>query len=631
MADLGGTPLDAALPTGDLAEFSIAYPLPFRILFLSTLTLLGFATNLHLLAYLGIDTAAVLDVRLQPPAHLLPNAIPSSSASSAALSSPARPGALPTSPSAAPPPPYAHPTKLYPPLYQLGLLGLAWTAVGWLAFRNLTGGDEAAMNAWRGEPAFVAVVVGAALVWPGNVLCRRQRMQFIHALKRIVSPALYRPVPFCDIILADILTSSAKVLGDVWVAGCLLWKGLDALKDTNDSCGRVWGVPIMTSLPYLFRFRQCLSEVLTGSTPTPRRSLLNAAKYATAFPVIILSAMQTVIGDPFDKEDDMHEAGERWIGRTTLFNMWILAVLINSLYSFWWDVTNDWGLSLLTPSGWSSSPTVSYAFIHPPSNPSSHGYSPLASTRHPPPPSRTTSSHHTPVNGRARSTAQGGLLAPPGVVPSPDTSDPHLAFPPPPSRPHSPGTVSSKPSARHLGHSRAFSTAATPNLSYPFLRPILLLPDPLIYYLCIGLDLLLRFTWSLKLSPHLHNAQEVEAGVFVVELMEVVRRWMWVYLRVEWEAVRKGAGGAEAPVYGGGLPTLAGPGGVSWLEKDDGDSRLRAQEEYELAARASSGSAGPRYRDAIEEGGEAELGMGKLGNGIGVGAGKGKGREEGLL
>lgn len=76
------------------------------------------------------------------------------------------------------------------------------------------------------------------------------------------------------------------------------------------------------SLPYLFRFRQCLSEVLTGSTPTPRRSMLNALKYATAFPVIALSAMQTVIGDPFDEDDEGREAGEAWIGRGTLFTLW---------------------------------------------------------------------------------------------------------------------------------------------------------------------------------------------------------------------------------------------------------------------------------------------------------------------
>src|SRR5258708_25189152 len=27
----------------------------------------------------------------------------------------------------------------------------------------------------------------------------------------------------------------------------------------------------------------------------------------------------------------------------------VLAVLVNSVYSFWWDVANDWGLSLLSP------------------------------------------------------------------------------------------------------------------------------------------------------------------------------------------------------------------------------------------------------------------------------------------
>ena len=154
--------------------------------------------------------------------------------------------------------------------------------------------------------------------------------------------------------MADILTSSAKVLGDVWLAGCLLYssasvssRGGSKEELGGGSCGRIWGVPLMVSyvsflslsrylrdgademgegrLPYIFRFRQCLSEVLTKQTPTPKRSLLNALKYATAFPVILLSAMQTVIGDPFDDDGEgreLKEAGERWIGRTTLFNLW---------------------------------------------------------------------------------------------------------------------------------------------------------------------------------------------------------------------------------------------------------------------------------------------------------------------
>lgn len=58
----------------------------------------------------------------------------------------------------------------------------------------------------------------------------------------------------------------------------------------------------------------------------------------------------------------------------------------------------------------------------------------------------------------------------------------------------------------------------------------------------IALDLILRFTWSLKLSPHLDHFNDMEGGIFLIELLEVFRRWVWVFLRVETEWVR-GQGG----------------------------------------------------------------------------------------
>ena len=77
----------------------------------------------------------------------------------------------------------------------------------------------------------------------------------------------------------------------------------------------------------------------------------------------------------------------------------------------------------------------------------------------------------------------------------------------------------------------------------PLLRPAILLPDTVIYYAAIAIDILLRFTWSLKLSTHLHAIHEIEQGVFLLEALEVIRRWMWVFIRIEWEAVRKGQAG----------------------------------------------------------------------------------------
>ena len=110
----------------------------------------------------------------------------------------------------------------------------------------------------------------------------------------------------------------------------------------------------------------------------------------------------------------------------------LLAALINSLYSFWWDITNDWGFDLL----------------------------------------------------RSKSTQGEGV------------------------RPH------------------------------PFgLRTRLLYPLP--YYPFIVLaNLILRLTWSVKLSLHLHSHSEGSGIIFWTEVAELVRRWMWVFLRVEWEILK---------------------------------------------------------------------------------------------
>jgi hypothetical protein len=70
------------------------------------------------------------------------------------------------------------------------------------------------------------------------------------------------------------------------------------------------------------------------------------------------------------------------------------------------------------------------------------------------------------------------------------------------------------------------------------LRPRLFFPGKEIYYFAIATDLLLRCTWSLKLSPHLDHFADFESGIFLMEFLEVGRRWMWIFFRVETEWVR---------------------------------------------------------------------------------------------
>ena len=56
-----------------------------------------------------------------------------------------------------------------------------------------------------------------------------------------------------------------------------------------------------------------------------------------------------------------------------------------------------------------------------------------------------------------------------------------------------------------------------------------------VYYGVILIDFLLRCTWSFKLSPHLDYFNDLEGGIFLMEVLEVFRRWIWIFFRVEAE------------------------------------------------------------------------------------------------
>lgn len=58
-----------------------------------------------------------------------------------------------------------------------------------------------------------------------------------------------------------------------------------------------------------------------------------ALKYTTTFPVIFLSALK------------YHVELQFWF--STLCPLWVLCAILNSGYSFWWDVTKDWDLGFV--------------------------------------------------------------------------------------------------------------------------------------------------------------------------------------------------------------------------------------------------------------------------------------------
>lgn len=262
------------------------------------------------------------------------------------------------------------------------------------------------------------------------------RSRLLRTLKRVSIGGLAeaKDGKFGDILMADVLTSYAKILGDLFVCLCMfLSRGGSATRRPDRNCGGDVLVPLIMAIPSLIRLRQCLIEYMRVRRAPYKESvgwggqhLANAAKYATAFPVIIFSALQRNLPTQ-DKNVS-----------TGLYRAWIVATLVNSLYSFYWDVAKDWDLTLFSDARERNSPEHPYG-----------------------------------------------------------------------------------------------------------LRRRLLLHKPAVYYAVVGLDLMLRCTWMLKLSTHLDHFTEFESSIFLLQFLEVFRRWVWIFFRVETEWLRNTATGLE--------------------------------------------------------------------------------------
>lgn len=282
-------------------------------------------------------------------------------------------------------------------------------------------------------------------------------------MRRLLTPSLRQTIQFSDVILADILTSFAKVLGDVWLSLVVL-AYFAAGKAIDDRAliyaETLWAVPVLISVPYLIRLRQCLAEYVTSPRlggARPMRPLYNALKYASALPVIWLRAWQ------------QYQPQGSHAPHTLVDVLWYVSVLVNSLFSFWWDLTNDWGLDLLQLSTFTS-------LLH------------------------QRGAQLPALHRRRRSHG--------------DTNDESLAE-----------LLETRPS-----HVRRGSMLRAPEKALPF--------PPSMYWAFIVVNLFLRFTWSLKLSSHWQYLVEWQRGLLLFEALEIVRRSVWVVLRVEWELVR---------------------------------------------------------------------------------------------
>jgi hypothetical protein len=97
--------------------------------------------------------------------------------------------------------------------------------------------------------------------------------------------------------------------------------------------GKAHRTPLLTSISL------SLSRTLTArrfSTKNDQWQLVNFGKYLSSLPVIWLSAIKSSYSDGGTAEDSEIE--------TQLAMLWLYSVVINTVYSFLWDVFKDWGL-----------------------------------------------------------------------------------------------------------------------------------------------------------------------------------------------------------------------------------------------------------------------------------------------
>ena len=386
--------------TFDHTTFSIYFPLPFRICFLLVLGFWLCATNFHYFHLSGVDISPLIQYT-----------------------------------------PHTHDRPLHSSIYRLSLtLTVIW-AVGILIFWRATSGIPVEVERWSALTMATGGAIIGAIIWPGGHFYARGRRRLLRMFKRVLVGGLDRDLRFADVLLADVITSYAKTLGDVYILIFMsLSHGITARPDRT--CGGSFIVPLIMSVPSLIRLRQCFTDYFRAKKlragngqleglVDAKVHLWNAGKYASAFPVILFSAVQ--------REWAHDRQGGHILTKEAISHLWLACVFINSLFSFYWDVTQDWGLPIPTLSS-SSSPFS---------------------------PSRLPNSNST-----------------------------------------------SKPRG--------------PRRMPPYHSP----------YLCYGviiLDFFLRCTWSLKLSPHLDYVDDLEGGIFLLQLVELLRRWMWVFFRVERE------------------------------------------------------------------------------------------------
>jgi hypothetical protein len=227
--------------------FSVFLPPPYRIIFLIALGLLCWSANLRALRRMGLDADGLMSpeskVKVLPhhrsrgeQASASTATVPAANGGGSIFSSSRTlVGSVDTDIAVY----FRHPGPQETAAFHLGLLCFVWAAASWVAYRLYAfhaifyGGDQIggfAHARGRHAQALQSIAVFGVIVvaiWPGDVAYRSMRKALGRQLGLVCWPSLVQPIHFPQVLFADILTSFARVFGDLWLTMCFLWPKSD--------------------------------------------------------------------------------------------------------------------------------------------------------------------------------------------------------------------------------------------------------------------------------------------------------------------------------------------------------------------------------------------------------------------
>nr|XP_036215036.1 xenotropic and polytropic retrovirus receptor 1 [Bactrocera oleae] len=183
-------------------------------------------------------------------------------------------------------------------------------------------------------PIFLYTLMLAFLLNPTKTFHHEARYWAVRVLSRVVMAPFFF-VTFADFWLADQLNSIVPAFLDIPFIICFFGENPSWHKTSYGGSTCVQDIsmvrPIVAILPAYWRFGQCIRRYRDTREAFPH--LVNAAKYATSFFVVIFSYKFQITSDGYFTSKD-----NPW------FYCWIVAAIVSSCYAYTWDIKMDWGL-----------------------------------------------------------------------------------------------------------------------------------------------------------------------------------------------------------------------------------------------------------------------------------------------